>query len=117
MNFGVRHLGSDPFDHAPLLLSASTRLDNKPKSFRFLNVWTSKVELLDVIRLSWISHCPGRPLQRLAAKLRFTKHAIQQWSRDHFGNIFDLVKQAEEAVGAAEAALDSVPTTFYVNYR
>nr|XP_027062778.1 uncharacterized protein LOC113689154 [Coffea arabica] len=90
--------------------AASTRLDNKPRPFRFLNVWTSKVELLDVIRLSWISHCPGRPLQRLAAKLRFTKHAIQQWSRDHFGNIFDVVKQAEEAVGAAEAALYSIPT-------
>nr|XP_027082465.1 uncharacterized protein LOC113704792 [Coffea arabica] len=60
--------------------------------------------------MSWPSYCPGRPLQRLAAKLRLTKHAIQHWSREHFGNIFDAVKQAEEAVIAAEAALDSNPS-------
>ncbi|XP_071924873.1 uncharacterized protein [Coffea arabica] len=107
VNFEVRHLGREPSDHAPLLLSALTRLDNKPRPFCFLNVWTLKVELLDVIRVSWASACHGRPLQQLAAKLRLTKHAIQQWSREHFGNIFDAVKQAEEAVMAAEAALDS----------
>ncbi|XP_071940073.1 uncharacterized protein [Coffea arabica] len=107
LNFGVRHLGREPSDHAPLLLSASTRLDNKPRSFRFLNVWTSKLELLDVIRTSWSTFCPGRPLQRLAAKLQHVKRALQLWSRVHFGNIFDAVKQAEEAVMAAEAAFDS----------
>ncbi|XP_027157161.1 uncharacterized protein LOC113758554 [Coffea eugenioides] len=47
MSMSVQHLGREPSDHAPLLVSASTRLDNKPKPFCFLNVWTSKEDLLD----------------------------------------------------------------------
>ncbi|XP_027083578.1 uncharacterized protein [Coffea arabica] len=107
MNFGVRHLGREPSDHALFLLSTSTRLDNKPRSFRFINVWTSKPELLDVIRTSWSTFCLGRSLQWLAAKLQHVKCALQLWSRVHFGNIFDAVKQAEEVVMAAEAAFDN----------
>lgn len=34
--FSVKHLARDPSDHAPLLVSSSTRLDNKPKMFRSL---------------------------------------------------------------------------------
>ncbi|XP_071917049.1 uncharacterized protein [Coffea arabica] len=45
----IQHLGRDPSDHSPLLLSTSTRLDNKPKPFCFLKVWTSKEGFLDVI--------------------------------------------------------------------
>lgn len=45
-----QHLGSDLSNDAPLLLAAASRLDNKPRSFHFLNVWTTRLELLKAIR-------------------------------------------------------------------
>ncbi|XP_027170444.1 uncharacterized protein LOC113770234 [Coffea eugenioides] len=108
--FQVQHLGREPSDHAPLLMSSSTRLDNKPKPFRFLNVWTTKPGFLDVIRRSWAAPCSGRPLQRLSAKLRNVKRDLQVWSRVEFGNIFDAVKRAEGEVAAAEDAFGNEPS-------
>ncbi|XP_071926502.1 uncharacterized protein [Coffea arabica] len=52
-SISVQHLARDPSDHSPLLMSAVTRLDNKPKPFRFLNVWTTKGGVLEVIRDAW----------------------------------------------------------------
>ncbi|XP_071901311.1 uncharacterized protein [Coffea arabica] len=46
----VQHLGRDPSDHSPLLLSVVTRLDDKPRPFRFLNFWTMHKGFLDIIR-------------------------------------------------------------------
>ena len=65
---------------------------------------------MDVIRKSWVVCYPGRLLQRLAAKLWYTKREIQLLSREHFGNIFDTVKQAKEAVKVAETELDTNPS-------
>ncbi|XP_071926046.1 uncharacterized protein [Coffea arabica] len=62
-NILVQHLGRDPSDHAPLLISASTRLDDKPRSFRFLNIWTTKPGFIDVIKESWSISSPSSPLQ------------------------------------------------------
>nr|XP_027120471.1 uncharacterized protein LOC113737437 [Coffea arabica] len=109
-NFQVQHLGRDPSDHAPLLLSAITRLDNKPRAFWFLNFWTSKPELLEVIRRGWEGSFSGPPLQRLASKLRQVKKHLQSWSREQFGNIFDAVRVAEERASMAEAHFDDNPS-------
>ncbi|XP_027172427.1 uncharacterized protein LOC113772083 [Coffea eugenioides] len=109
VQFQVQHLGREPSDHAPLLMSSSTRRDNKPKPFRFLNIWTKKPGLLDVIRRSWAVPCSGRPLSRLTAKLRNVKRDLQVWSREQFGNIFDAVKRAEGEVAAAEDAFGNEP--------
>ncbi|XP_071926190.1 uncharacterized protein [Coffea arabica] len=69
-SFLVQHLARDPSDHSPLLMIASSRLDHKPKPFRFLNVWTTKAGLLDVIRDAWSGERGGAPLGILASKLR-----------------------------------------------
>ncbi|XP_027122034.2 uncharacterized protein [Coffea arabica] len=109
-NFMVQHLGRDPSDHAPLLLTALSRLDNKPKSFRFLNIWTTKPELLGVIRQAWEGTFLGPPLQRLVAKLREVKQQVQLWSRDSFGDIFKGVRKARGEVLRLEGLFDSDPS-------
>ena len=76
-SFLVQHLARDPSDHSPLLMIASSRLDHKPKPFRFLNVWTTKAGLLDVIRDAWSGERGGAPLGILASKLRAVKHALK----------------------------------------
>ncbi|XP_027183993.1 uncharacterized protein LOC113782301 [Coffea eugenioides] len=100
----VQHLSRDPPDHALLLMTAPTWLDNKPKPFRFLNVWTTKAGLLDVIHDSWSCPMSGQHLCVLAIKFHTIKQVLKGWSRESFGNIFRAVKEAERAVLEAEVA-------------
>ena len=58
----IQHLGRDPSGHAPLLLSVVTRLDNKPRPFRFLNIWTMHKDLLGVVRECWAQPMGGSPM-------------------------------------------------------
>ncbi|XP_027158564.1 uncharacterized protein LOC113760195 [Coffea eugenioides] len=108
--FMVQHLGRDPSDHAPLLLSVDTRLDNKPRPFRFLNIWTTHPSLLGVIKDCWTHPVNGSPLQVLASKLRNVKNALKKWSRTTFGDIFEGARSAEHVVTEAEIAYDLDPT-------
>ncbi|XP_027184096.1 uncharacterized protein LOC113782402 [Coffea eugenioides] len=108
--FIVQHLGRDPSDHAPLLLSAVTRLDGKPMPFRFLNVWTTKPDFLDVIKECWSFSFPGSSLKILAEKLRRAKQALRQWSRSSFGDIFLAIRTAEQKMVEAEIAHDDHPS-------
>ncbi|XP_071933775.1 uncharacterized protein [Coffea arabica] len=108
-SFTVQHLGRDPSDHAPLLLSASTMLDNKPKPFWFLNVWTSKEGFLDVVKQCWADDVPGSPLRVLSIKLGKMKNSFKRWSREMFEDIFMASKDAEREVMEAEVAYDNDP--------
>ncbi|XP_071924697.1 uncharacterized protein [Coffea arabica] len=108
--FTVQHLGRDPSDHAPLLLSAVTRLDGKPSPFRFLNVWTTKSGFMDVVRECWSGSLPGSPLKVLSEKLRKMKHALRHWSRSSFGDIFLETWSPEQKVAEAEIAHDDNPS-------
>ncbi|XP_071912410.1 uncharacterized protein [Coffea arabica] len=114
----AQHLARDPSNHAPLLMTTSTRLDNKSKPFRFLNVWTTKAGLLDVIRDSWSCPVSRQPLCVSEAKLRTIKQVLKGWSKESFGNIFRAVKEAERAMLEAEVAQEqdsSDPILHYLN--
>ncbi|XP_071917209.1 uncharacterized protein [Coffea arabica] len=105
-SISVLYLARHPSDHAPLKISFAARSDNKPRPFRFLNIWTTKPELLEVIHQAWNQDVDGSPLRILCSKLLATKRAIQAWNKQHFGNIFDVVRSAEDAVQRAEEAVD-----------
>ena len=105
-SISVLHLVRHPSDHAPLKILFAARSDNKPRPFRFLNIWTTKPELLEVIRQAWNQDVDGSPLRILCSKLLATRRAIQAWNKQHFGNIFDAVRSMEDAVQRAEEAVD-----------
>ncbi|XP_071929043.1 uncharacterized protein [Coffea arabica] len=102
----VLHLARHPSDHAPLKISFKERSDHTPRPFRFLNVWTTKSELLEVIRYAWNQDVSGSPLRVLSSKLLATRRVIQTWNKQHFGNVFDAVRSAEMGVQRAEEAMD-----------
>ena len=84
----VEHLARHPSDHTPIRISFATRLDNKPRPFRFLNVWTSKADLLEVIRGAWDRPVNEAPLRVLCLKLMVTRRAIQEWNKHTFGYLW-----------------------------
>ena len=101
----VSHLSREPSDHVPLLISFSSRLDNKPRPFRFLNVWTSHGGLMEVVRTAWQWEVTGSPFLVVWRKLRAVVKALRIWNKETFGNVFDRVTKAEEAVAVADDRL------------
>ncbi|XP_027150357.1 uncharacterized protein LOC113750596 [Coffea eugenioides] len=91
----VVHLARHPSDHAPMKLSFASRMDNGPRLFRFLNIWASNPDFLDVIWATWDQVVHGSSLRVLCAKLLRTRTMIQQWNKQHFGNIFNVVREME----------------------
>ncbi|XP_027151938.1 uncharacterized protein LOC113751992 [Coffea eugenioides] len=102
----VVHLARHPSNHAPLKISFASLIDNKPRPFRFLNVWTTKPDLLEVIRHAWGQEASGSPLRVLCSKLLAARRAIQVWNKQCFGNVIDAVREAEQTVQRAEEAVD-----------
>lgn len=101
----VVHLARDPLDHALLLLSAQTRLDNKPRPFLFNNVWVNSLSFLEMVNESWKQDCVAPPIRLLGLKLKRLKQDIQQQNKNCFGNIQSAVLIVEEKLAQAERRL------------
>lgn len=106
LSISVTHLERHPSDHAPLLLSAGTRLDGKPHMFRFINAWADREDFLEVVRESWQQECGGPPMHVLCSKLQRLRRHLQLWNKDRVGNFSDNVAKAEEEVGRLERRLE-----------
>ncbi|XP_027120509.2 uncharacterized protein [Coffea arabica] len=103
----VVHLARHPSDHAPLHVSFTSRLDNGARPFRFLNIWTTKPELLDVIRGAWVVDVHGSPLRVLCLKLQATRRAIQHWKNQKFGSVGNAVREAENRLARIEGSVET----------
>lgn len=101
----LRHLARLPSDYVPLLLSTRVKSDNKPRPFRFLNVWTDQANFLWVVREAWEVELRGSLLSVLASKLKKVKAALKRWNKKYFGDIFQRVKLTELKLEEVEIKL------------
>ncbi|XP_071923161.1 uncharacterized protein [Coffea arabica] len=62
--------------------------------------------LLDVVKIAWQGDVSGSPFYRVCTKLKRVSHAIQQWNKETFGDVFLNVKRAEAAVARAELQIE-----------
>lgn len=65
----VSHLSCDLLEHPSLIISVAMRLDNKPRPFRFLDIWTSHSQFLHLVQKFWKQHLEGGPIQVLCSKM------------------------------------------------
>ena len=105
LSITVSHLARQPSDHAPFLMAVTTRLDGKPRCFRFINAWAGHEDFLGVVRQSWEQECMGPPLYVLCRKLQRLRPCIQAWNKDRVGNFSDNVREAEAEVVALEQCM------------
>ncbi|XP_071901045.1 uncharacterized protein [Coffea arabica] len=98
----VSHLVRAPSDHAPLLISLAPKVDCRSRSFRFLNVWPSKVGFLDMVKSAWQVEVVGSPFSVVWGKLKNVSRALRIWNRQVFGDVFENVRKGGAAVAEAE---------------
>ncbi|XP_027182271.1 uncharacterized protein LOC113780689 [Coffea eugenioides] len=77
-SISMLHLARHPSDHAPLKISFAARSDNIPRPFRFLNIWTTKPELLEVIRQAWNQDVDGSPLYAVQRAEEAVDHDVSE---------------------------------------
>ncbi|XP_070042662.1 uncharacterized protein [Nicotiana tomentosiformis] len=98
-------------DHAPLLLSYNVSTIQVKKSFKFLNFWTKHDSFLKVVKENWHFDCMGNPFIVFQNKMKKVKIALVAWSKETFGDIFELIATLEDVIKVHEIEFKLYPTT------
>ncbi|XP_071940756.1 uncharacterized protein [Coffea arabica] len=109
-NTSVQHLNRATSDHSPLLVTLRPAAASFPKSFKFQSFWVSSLGLLLLVQSNWDLPTQGYGMYRLAFKLKRLKACLRQWSREHFGDIFQVVRQHEVEVQQKEVIYETHQT-------
>ncbi|XP_039032312.1 uncharacterized protein LOC120167325 [Hibiscus syriacus] len=62
-------------------------LARRPKPFKFFNYWTTSANFLNIVKVSWLEHCEGNPLQRLFTKMKRLKPNLKNLNKEQFSDI------------------------------
>ncbi|XP_057811598.1 uncharacterized protein LOC131025829 [Salvia miltiorrhiza] len=95
------------YDHCPILLSTKN-VDWGPKSFRFINAWTSHPEFLKLVEKVWREGsftCWSCYIFK--EKLKKLKVALKEWNRVSFGNIDHAIISLKDELQALDALDDT----------
>ena len=101
----VRHLNCFTSDHRPILLYLDDNCEQQKwhrKPFQFESMWISDLECKEVITRAWDCAPDGTPMFVTTTKLKRCKKRLKSWSRDHFGNVKNQIKQVKEKLWHAK---------------
>lgn len=79
--------------------------NDRPKYFKYLDLWTDHEDFLHVVHESWQEPIQGNPFCVLHQKLKRVSKWLSCWSRQAFGNIYEKPKKLEKQIADLEAAL------------
>ncbi|XP_071925054.1 uncharacterized protein [Coffea arabica] len=109
-NTSVQHLNRATSDHTPLLVNLRSADASVPKPFKFQNFWVSSSCFKSTVQSNWELPTQGYGMYRLAFKLKRMQACLRHWSKQHFGNIFQAVRQNEFEVQQKEILFEATPT-------
>ncbi|XP_071906094.1 uncharacterized protein [Coffea arabica] len=109
-NTSVQHLNRATSNHTPLLVNLRSADASVPKPFKFQNFWVSSSDFKPTVQNNWELSTQGYGMYRLAFKLKRLKACLRHWSKQHFGNIFQAVRQNEFEVQQKEILFEAAPT-------
>lgn len=98
INSSIYHLNRSSSDHAPLLLSIKSPLDQCPKVFKFQHMWTTHENFENIVQTSWNEDTCSFGLRKFSIKLRKLKEVLKKWNKKTFGDIFQAVRDMEDEV-------------------
>jgi ribonuclease HI len=82
-------------DHFPLLFDFKLTTTKHASQFKFLRMWSLHPDCWNVISECWNTVVVGCPMFVLTTKLKMLKAKLKSWNKDCFGNVNDLVSNAE----------------------
>uniref|UniRef100_A0A803Q1F3 Endonuclease/exonuclease/phosphatase domain-containing protein n=1 Tax=Cannabis sativa TaxID=3483 RepID=A0A803Q1F3_CANSA len=72
-------------DHAPIFLQVMGEVNKLKYPFRFLEVWTTRLDCGTIIKHSWMKSINGSSAVELLRKLKGVKYDLKKWNQEVFG--------------------------------
>lgn len=91
-------LNRNQSDHYPILMTLRKNVIHNASSFKFMKMWPDHEDYFNLTANSWNSSISGCSMYILSQKLKNLKSALKCWNKEHFGNVHDKVRLAEENV-------------------
>ncbi|XP_057797764.1 uncharacterized protein LOC131013653 [Salvia miltiorrhiza] len=95
-------------DHSPLVFQCSGSDIRRRNSFRFLTMWTSHANFLEVVEHSWTqlveTNCP---IFRVMAKLRRLRGVLKSWNKEVFGNVDVSIRELGEKLADVQERISA----------
>ncbi|VFQ73494.1 unnamed protein product [Cuscuta campestris] len=107
----LTHMAKNGSDHCPLLFTSQIRDTHTSKAFKFQNMWLLKEEFMDYCKKSWEEVPFHGGMKSLFTRLHHLKGKLSAWNKTSFGNVFDMLKEAEDEATRAEILFHTNPTT------
>jgi len=99
-------------DHFPILVTFQTNEVSVPHQFKFLKMWILHEECKNIIASSWRENVVGCSMFVLSQKLKSLKIKLKTWNKNVFGNVQDMVKNAEATLQQIQAQIDTLGHTY-----
>ncbi|KAF8393657.1 hypothetical protein HHK36_021903 [Tetracentron sinense] len=101
-------LNRNTSDHSPILLKLVSSMERYgPTPFMFQNMWTSHMDFLKMVEMSWNEHMVADSgLCKLVGKLKRLKQRLRVWNKETFGRVSGT-RELEEMVEKYEALLQT----------
>jgi len=94
-------------DHFPLLLDLQFNDIRTPQQFKFLKMWTLHDDCKNIVADTWREPIVGCPMFVLSQKLKSLKLKLKTWNKQTFGNVHELVKNAETHLQHIQSQIDT----------
>ena len=78
-------------DHYPLLFEFQTQSSPFTSSFKFMKMWISHPDCINVVKQCWNNQIIGCPMLILSQKLKMLKEALKLWNKNTFGDVHSQV--------------------------
>lgn len=100
-------------NHAPLVITMKKGSQQIVKPFEFLDFCFENKSMIEVVRQNQKTEEVGNCFWLFKHKVKNVKKARSRWSRDRFGNIFQLLTIREEIVSIKEELFEEQPSQEY----
>ncbi|GAV92821.1 hypothetical protein CFOL_v3_36199 [Cephalotus follicularis] len=97
-------------DHSPCILQLKMPCRSGPRPFKYINVWASHPDFLDVVRRVWALPVEGNPLEVVGRKLRMLKQVLKDFHKKHFNNLSMECTKINQLIDYQQTVLDGDPT-------
>lgn len=94
----ITHLTVVQSDHKPLLLKTNPSVLNRPKTFRFVNMWIRDPWATDIIFSSWNDRVRGSLFFSSIEKIRKTKTVLRVWNKKVFGHVKESIEEKKAII-------------------
>uniref|UniRef100_A0A803PR43 Reverse transcriptase domain-containing protein n=1 Tax=Cannabis sativa TaxID=3483 RepID=A0A803PR43_CANSA len=108
-NGGVRNFPIVASDHGPIILDTLTKKGKGSRIFRFYEAWLREQSCSEVIKETWEKNLNRGGADNLTLLLKNTKHALQGWRKQGFGDVDAKLRILEDRLMWIQSQKDFEP--------